>query len=505
LKKLIIIFIVMLICNLLIAQNKRDYIWLFGSTKRIGLPGAEGNIIDFNKQGRIDTLVLGSPFYDNISMISDEEGRLLFYTNGCRVISWDHQFMENGDSINYGETWDKYCRTNVQGYPGNQNSIILPDPGNKDGYYLVHKRYELIFEPIIQAYIPELYHSYIDMSLNGGKGRVMRKNVPVFLTENIPVGYLSACKHFNKRDWWLIEHKKETNLHYIILLNSDTIALVDSISIGPILNIKSGLGQAVFTPDGSKYLVFTQNNGAYIYDFDRSTGRLSNVRQVVVQDCGSFQGISVSPNSRYAYLSTLLDLYQIDLWADDIQSTLTHIDHIDGFTDPSILSYFNHAQLGPDCKIYIVSGSTNNYLHVINKPDEQGKACDFKQHSIYLPNRNYNNCIPNFPHFRIDEEEICDPQITSIFGEAIFYRRDLEIFPNPSSGLITIQKPEDGSGRIMVMDMQGTLLETHPASREDDTTTLDLSHLPPGTYLIEYYPDLQKDRIFYSAKVVVAR
>ncbi|GIV32304.1 MAG: hypothetical protein KatS3mg030_610 [Saprospiraceae bacterium] len=34
--------------------------------------------------------------------MSDAEGHLLFYSNGCEVMNWAHQLVENGDSINPG-------------------------------------------------------------------------------------------------------------------------------------------------------------------------------------------------------------------------------------------------------------------------------------------------------------------------------------------------------------------------------------------------------------------
>ena len=176
------------------------------------------------------------------------------------------------------------------------------------------------------------------------------------------------------------------------------------------------------------------------------------------QDSGLFYGVAVSPNSRFVYLSNNWDLFQVDLQADDIPGSLVHIAHIDTFRDPYFWSKFSLAQLGPDCKIYIVSSATNNYLHVINKPNEKGLACDFRQHSIYLPHRNYNGSLPNFPHFRMDEDEICDPTITSIFGDAIWYRRDLQVWPNPSSGILNIELSDVGAGKIVISNINGQIV-----------------------------------------------
>ena len=39
-------------------------------------------------------------------------------------------------------------------------------------------------------------------------------------------------------------------------------------------------GQAVFTPDGSKWIAFNPIDKVIIYDFDRATGELSSLQRV---------------------------------------------------------------------------------------------------------------------------------------------------------------------------------------------------------------------------------
>ena len=493
------------------AQNKRDYTWIFGITLISPFHETKGNIMDFNNHGRIDTLIMYENVADHNAEISDLNGDLLFYFNGCRIVSGTSQLMDNGDSINFGKTWQNdYCGYNWSRYPGSQNSIILPDPGNENGYYLIHKQTELKYEPFLEVSIPELQYTYVDMSVNSGNGKVIEKNKAIFKTTDLVSGYLTACKHANGRDWWLIQIEDKTNIYFKILLTKDGFR-VDSQSIAesPVFTPWTGVGQSVFSPDGTKWMMFGDingplqgNGGALIYDFDRESGLLRNMQMVETQDSGGFVGCAISPNSRFAYLSDDYDLFQIDLWADDIQSSLTHIDHIDGFKDGNIRSHFGQAQLAPDCKIYIVSSTTNNYLHVINKPNEKGKECDFRQHSLYLPNRNYNGSIPNFPHFRIDEDEICDSTITSIFGDVVWYRRDLEIHPNPSSGVFNVMLPDVGSGRLVVIDMSGQVVKDKEVSNIMGEERIDLYGFPDGSYFIEFWPDKSKERIYYGSKIL---
>jgi len=483
------IIITAIIVNLLISssysQNKRDYKWLFGMfPPQFGVNYISGNMIDFNNNGKIDTLKLGASMGGYNVSISDKEGNLLFYSNGCKVIDSTHQLMQNGDSINYGDAWKEEC-TAYSGLIGTQNSIILPDPGNEDGYYLFHKTDELILEPRLD-FFGEFLYSYIAMNCNEGKGRVTKKNISLRKNKNFVASYLSACKHANGEDWWIIQLEKDTNLYYKFLLTKDTLIVADSQSIGPKFDLNTDIGQSVFSPDGRKWIMFDNKLDALIYDFNRETGELSNLRHVITQDSGRFVGVAI--NSRFAYLSATTDLYQIDLWADDIQSSLLHIDHWDGFNDYGFPVTFSNAQLAPDCKIYISSPNTVLHMSVINKPNEKGKACDFRQHALKFPNLIGASSIPNFPHFRIDEDQICDSTITWIPDEYIVAKPNvLNVYPNPASGKATISVYSDGfeHGIIRIFNITGQLVKSMDIDSEA-TRQLDVSKMVPGVYAVEY-------------------
>ncbi len=472
--------------SVLYGQINRDYIWLSGYAYR----PVKGNIIDFNNKGIVDSLIIGMPIEDNNASICDKKGKLLMYSNGCKIYNYERELIENGDSINYGygENWRRFCSSGYRGYIGIQNSIILPDPKDSNGYYLIHKTAELIIEPNNHYWRGDLLYSYIDMSCNEEKGCVVKKNVEILKDTNFVAGYMAACKHANGKDWWIIQLGKDTNIYYKFLLNKDSIVLIDTQSMGPKFDVWTDIGQAVFSPDGKKWIMYDDKEDAIIYDFDRATGELSNFRQVITQDSGRFVGVAISPNSRFAYLSSTYDLYQIDLWADDIQASLIHIDHWDGFNDYGFGVTFSNAQLAPDCKIYISSPTTVMHMSVINKPNEKGKACDFRQHAIEFPNLIGGSSIPNFPHFRIDEEQICDSTITWIPDDYIVKAPNvLSVYPNPASDKATISVYTEGyeQGIIRIFDMDGRLVRSMDIDSEA-TKQVDVKSLVPGVYAVEY-------------------
>lgn len=217
----------------------------------------------------------------------------------------------------------------------------------------------------------------------------------------------------------------------------------------------------------------------------------------------NFGSVEWSPNGRFIYTASSEDLFQVDTWEENLQDGVRFIDTYNGTLDPFTTRLFLMVQ-APDCKIYMTPKNGSYSLHVINKPNELGTACDFVQNGIKLPNSNGGG-LPNFPRFRVDEEEKCDTTISSIFGHAVYYRRGLKAYPNPSSGPLTIEIPEDFSrGTLEIIDIRAGAVLRQKLDHPQEQYALDLSHLPSGIYHIEIYPEHNPERVFYGVQVVLS-
>ncbi|MDV7391578.1 T9SS type A sorting domain-containing protein, partial [Arthrospira platensis SPKY1] len=215
-----------------------------------------------------------------------------------------------------------------------------------------------------------------------------------------------------------------------------------------------------------------------------------------------FNSVEWSPNSRFIYTASRDKLHQIDTWEENLQDGVRLIGVYDGTRNPFPNTFFLMAQ-GPDCRIYMCSTSGNETYHVINKPDELGEACDFVQNGIKLPYEAGFGSMPNFPRFRVDDEEKCDPTIVSIFGDPVWYRRNLEVYPNPSSGIFHIRLPDAGAGKLAVFNMNGQLILERTVSNIINEERIDISNVPAGRYNVEFWPERVKERVFYGAQVVL--
>jgi len=486
-------------------SQKEDYHWFGGIETNIS-GGINGFTFDFNEKNATPNYIdLSLGFTDNNASISDKEGNLLFYFNGCAVFNKNREVMPNGDSINAGVWFDKFWKDCRYGYPGFQDVLILNDPKNEDGYYLFHK--PNIYYPLAQDSF-QLHYSYIDMSLAGGKGEVVAKNKKYYERENLTYAYFSGIKHENQEDWWLIQPTKYDSIFLTFLLSEKGIERKANQNSQEYFNdYTSAGGTAKFSPDGTKYALYNYTNQLHIYDFDRSTGLLSNHKKIEIYYPDSidynnfyFSSVEWSPNSRFIYCASYLKLHQVDTWESNIQDGVRHIDDYNGTLDPFPNELFLMAQ-APDCKIYMTPKNGSYSIHVINKPDELGKACDFVQNGIKLPAQN-SGTLPNFPRFRVDEAEKCDPAITSVFGENVYYRRDIEIYPIPSAGIFTVKLPElIGDANLVVTNINGQIVYKKEI-RNSIIEEVDITSLQAGGYNIDVYPVENRDRVFYGKQVI---
>ena len=502
--KVTILFSIMFLSSSLLDAQKEDYIWMFGYDSNLFIEGQETYYFDFNKGSSPDSLRGLSPLWisGNNASICDAEGHLLFYTNGCHVADRNHNIMPNGSGINEGGNFLEFFRRDTcSNYPGRQDVLILNDPGNDDGFYLLHKRAE--FEDG-ELFVDRLLYSYIDMSLNLGTGDVIMKNKIIIDSTLLLLNYLTAIKHQNKKDWWILQPSQDEKMKTFLLDEFGINLIFDFPIDANFIENSSGSGTSKFSPDGLQYLFFNDDDNVLLYGFDRSSGRLSNLRKLNILPGGAsglFTSVEFSPNSRYAYLAAQTELYQIDTWEDNLEDGLVLINTWNGVQDP-FNTTFNLMASAPDCKIYMCSGSSTNTYHVINKPNEKGIACDFVQQGIRLPFVSATATMPNFPRFRVDEEDKCDETITSIFGDRVFYRRDMTVYPNPVRVLLNIKIPEGHRGRIVVFDMMGQLVWSGDSDRYSGEVQIDLSQLAVGTYSVEFLPADNRESLVFTAQVV---
>jgi hypothetical protein len=476
--------------------QKQDYVWVMGRSNYpdiIGEPWG-GSILDFNSAPPYN-------FYNwrklnfggcNTS-ICDSSGQLLLYSNGCAIAGADDEILDNGDYINPGTLHNQFCYGLYNGgyISGYQSILLLPQPRRDSVYFMFHNIIENINVPnlgLTPTPVKFLY-SKIDMRLNNGKGKVLEKN-KIFYNSPVSFGEMTAIKHANGTDWWIVRPRKFDGQTYLsFLFDSSGIASVPVVSTFGFNTLSyASDGQCVFTPDGRKYIRFRADEGIYIFDFDRQSGQMSNMvfvdPPVNLHNAGA--GCAVSPNSRYLYLSNLDKVYQLDLEQPLDPDAFLLVAEYDGYGDP-LPTNFGICQMGPDCKIYICTGNGTKIYHIIHQPDEAGMACNIEQHGLQFSA--YNGAsIPTFPNFRLGPPEApglpCTPLSVAAQSPFAAALPTISVFPNPASEYLQLapNRPVTRALTLRIRDASGRVLATHTLPPGQETYTISLLSLPAGMY-----------------------
>lgn len=464
------------------AAQIRDANWFIGNNL-----GSAGAVFRFNSGGiQIDT-IRNIPMNGTRASISDSSGNLLFYTNGLKIYNGQYQLMENGDSLNPGAAADLVI-SQGSGYLIPEGSIIIPHPAQENKYYLFHQSAsESLHDP---PHVEHLYYSLVDMNANSGEGRVELKNqVLLSFHDSLCSGQLEVVKHANGIDWWLIQPKVQTNGYYIFLIQGDSIRLAREQYIGNIhFSPIEWYGQAVFSPDGSKYARYDWRHDLEIMNFDRCTGELSNYTHIVTPDtCDNWAGLGSRPDcacglafsssGNNLYVASMTNLYQYDMWAADVTDSRQTVAVYDGFVY-AFPTYFWYMQLAPDGKIYMQANGTR-FVHVIDFPDFSGTFCGVQQHGIFVHHPTGLG-FPNFPHYRTPAlAAVCEVGVREEVEAAT-----LRLYPNPARTQLRIEssRPLPAGTRIAVYNALGQLVHSEQTQAESTEIELAVAGWQRGYY-----------------------
>ena len=445
---------------------------------------------------------------------NDENGNLLFYSTGCKIISKNFEVMENGDDIDSGADNIESCPDLGGALYLKNGTFVLPDSKDENIYNVFYLR--IIRTSDTSNLIDRLYQARVDVSANNGLGRVLEKN-KVILEDSLR-NQISVTRHGNGRDWWIVFPRGVGREFWRILVGSEGTQVLDMITIPepqPPFSVRFEWSDApgtyyspneyyweiessaTFSPDGTMFCTAVLGTGLELYDFDRCTGLLTFRRLIQVprlrlpKSIGNevtVLGLAFSPNNRYLYFNNGEALFQLDV-CDACLATSEPIEIgiIDGFRDLFLPVTFFNMRNGPDGKIYMGSASTSRLLHVIHEPDKKGSACNFEQRGIAFPFWN-SWIINNFPNFNLLDlrESPCD----SLGIDNPFYVSDLafdsfRIFPNPANEAIQVYIPDCIGGRIRVWDVQGRLIAETESFAGMEVYRLSTADWVSGMYFFE--------------------
>ena len=390
-KHIITIALLLIIKGSYLNAQKHDYIWLLGS--------ANGSVhdaffFDFNGKPHFELTPISIIGTSTRLSISDAAGNFSLYSGGCDLRNKDGEVVLGGESINEGFIHDMYC---VGGYPLVHGMFSLPMTGSK--YYILHSlKVESDSVGGNQCTTGALLLSIVDIGLNNGKGQVLIKDSTLV---SYCLQTANAVRHANGRDWWVLMGSNSSDtMHRILVTPTGIQGPYEQVIANPARDEYYFKGNTIFSPDGNIYVIGHDRVGLAIYDFDRCTGLLSNMRFISRTSSEWGNGSAISPNSQYLYSEKAYNMVQWDLKSPDIDGSAKVVATWDGFKDT--LGYdviFQNFENGPDGKIYNW-GTGQYHIHRIEFPSRPGMDCSFKQRAIQTPYWTFSETMV-YPNYRL--------------------------------------------------------------------------------------------------------
>jgi hypothetical protein len=471
------------------AQDKHDYNWYLGYHLDNGTSDSINNFGGTHVQFLDDSVQVR--FFNTVARmtvgatISDKHGTLIFYTNGCRIWNRNNEYMAGGgDQFNYNNTWENHCADSPFFYPSKQVLVVVPYPGRPRQYVIFHQRTETGGEPISAP--RAVLYTIIDMNGDGGLGEVIEKDVVLTDTDDYMPG-ITAVRHGNGRDWWVVSPSYDTKRTYLFLLDPTGVH-GPYVQETPNIGGTESAGQIAFSPNGAWYAESSCMNQVRLARFDRCAGVFYDF-QATPMDSNYAAGVVFSPNSEVFYFSRINKIFQYDLTAADIPASRQVVAIYDGYYThyPLSRTTFFQGILAPDNKIYLTCGNTTDEIHVIDHPDSLGTACGVRQHGF--PLYSYHGfSVPNYPHYRLYDLQGSPCDTLGIDGPVQTYApvvltSQVKAFPNPANNQITISTDTPMTGQWRITDLYGKAQLSGTTAVDQRFLSVDTKRLAAGQYI----------------------
>ncbi len=423
----------------------------------------------------------------NASQICNNKGNILAYFNGREIFNrfGEKQVLD----IFYNEEWNEFSSLY-----GLNNSVILPFP-EKDNSFILINANDFQVDAVEQSPMAEDFSAIIFQEDGNGKIKITDFMTKVHKDKYCFDGVITACRHANGRDWWLVCPRRRAG--EIILLLLDPTGLNYSHTQKMIAQSYVFSYAPSFSPDGRWYTRTESKNAGdgkridygQIFEFDRCSGTFSEPNEYTfpAEDTTSLGQIMFDKTSQYFYFLRSGTIYQGNI---NKPMTLENLEKVGEFNsaikDFSGFNVMGAGFLAPDNKIYTFDGRWSFGSSIINYPSEEGQNCGFEYSTVWKPACGSLG-LGNMPDFNLGpvDGSSCDTLglDNPLSIDKQIDRHEYVIYPNPTNGLIY------GDGEIIfknhflkIFDITGKTL--YKGNSEDLKRGIDLSDKPSGIYFI---------------------
>lgn len=414
-------------------------------------------------------------FESTMAGIYDDNGDILFYTNGCHLYNKFHEIIPNGENLNPGEIHDLVC--DDYGYIAPKGATIVRFDDFPNLYILIHTGVENSISHSVN-YGP-LYMTQIDYNPSTEKLSVISKNEIIIDAEIDP---FEIIKHGNGRDWWIITNQFGTaNYHKILLspygIEEHTIQTLGYDFPFPPCRWQRSLSAS---PSGERLVRFSSRCGVQFLNFDRCNGELAEAGFSYLEDNIYAGGGSVfSKNSDYVYFSWWYQIIKVAFQNPPDTLNSSFIPEL-GFG-----ASFSNMYRDPSGRIFIHPQAAEPYLHLIENDLMDEDTALVSVEGLKL-NKRIQHTIPHYPNEKLGplENSVCDSLLVDNIIELDVHKK-LNLFPNPTNSSLKIITQLKGEKEFRIFDAYGKVLKKMIIISNE--TDLDVSDFPTGIYFISIY------------------
>ena len=355
-----------------LTTSAQNLVWYFGAsdtrTTSYGLDFTGNGASQRNFESVLD-------YYESVTVVSDNAGTVLFYSDGIEVFDGSHTKM-SGSPATLNGTADGPSGSSVQG------AFSMLRPGSTDEYYLFTSQ-------AIDGLPSGLRVNRIDMSLpgNGNAGAPLGEMVTSdSLLQGTGCEMMTAYGVCGSDTVWIITHLPNSWNFVRVLVTSGGIQSVNTQNLPTPRAFGAGFASALgrgsmdINSDGTQ-LIFTGQNpiGTHLLDFDKNTGLLSNPIELLQPNGFPFDGYGseFSPDGTKAYFTSNL---VSGMWQYDLNTGISTAMPNSAITHGEIITGVNDT-------LYVgkVSQNFSQTVGTISNPNAAGAAANYDRDAITFP------------------------------------------------------------------------------------------------------------------------
>ncbi len=338
------------------SKAQQENVWAFGYGCGLDFSTGDPTIVPNSFDG----------FGESSASVCDEQGKLLFYTNGYEVWNKNGQLMPNGNGIVRDAALPPLPNTAFRDYisSSSQGTLIVPIPDQKGLYYIFSLT-------STEVGVHRLYYSVVDLQREGGLGDIDPAQTSLLVSTDLTEHMTAVVgDHCNV---WLLVIGRTTNT--LKAYSISAIGIDPNPVSSPLLTVNhlNKIGAIDVAPNRRKLAI--ARTGMGLYDFDPASGKATGKVELNGYIPGTLAyNVCFSPNSSKLYASYVPlfgwshTCYQFDLSSDDSTSIVKSAFNL----TPAIATF----KRGPDEKIYT---SHNRRILFPNLP---GAQCQFAENSF---------------------------------------------------------------------------------------------------------------------------